>query len=130
MNAFDFSNVLTILANPSDWTQYRLQKLVNQLQQGKLNNPSVVTVLTNYSVVDGDYGINANATGGGFNVTILSAKRTGKVLFIRNVGSANVVTILTQGSDLINGGNSLNLGVGKSFFGQADGVSNWNGIVA
>lgn len=85
---------------------------------------------TTYTVDDTDYGrtIKADATGGGFTITLLPAATAGdgfEVTVIKTDSSANAVTVDGDGSETING--SANLAIGyqyRSVTFRCDG-SNW-----
>lgn len=82
------------------------------------------TVSTTAAVRVTDETVLGNTTAGGFTLTLISALRTPNKIFVRNIGSANTLTLACVGGQTINGSATLALATGQTARLVSDGA-NW-----
>ena len=88
--------------------------------------PNLVTKTTTYTATQRDYVILGDPTSGGFTVTLPAANARGGLVYqVKNVGSANNLTIARAGADTIEADTTVVLPPGFGVTFVADGVSAW-----
>ena len=94
---------------------------------GILTTYSVVTVTTTHSILTTDTYVLANATGGGFTVTLPTAVGvSGKMYEIKKIdSSSNIVTVATTSSQTIDGDTTMTIGDQNVAMAVVSDGSNW-----
>jgi len=121
---------------PSDWTDVEEQtriiaRALRQLQDiARRYAIEVVEPTANYTMVDEDALIAADATAGNVTVTLLSAAgREGRLVEVKKTdASANLVIVDPAGSETIDGAATVSLSAQYSLCGLRSNGVNWHRI--
>lgn len=111
-------------------TPAQIQALIDAALGTGLASP-IVTVTAAYTIGDHEFTVIANATGGAFTVTLPpAARRTGRLLVIKEIGGTNDVTVDGNAAETIDGAATKLLSTQyQTLWIQSDGA-NWHILAA
>lgn len=98
-----------------------------KIQTTSLSTANTATKTANYTILASDYTVKGNTTAGAFNITLPTAVgKTGQTFVIKQIGTANTLTVATTSSQTIDGATTYALATQYSFVIVQSNGANWD----
>lgn len=99
----------------------------SRLQTTSFSAANTAAKTANYTILVSDYAVKGNTTAGAFNITLPTAvSKTGQIFIIKQIGTANTLTVNTTSSQTIDGATTYALTTQYSFVVVQSNGATWD----